>query len=237
VPSTDPRHFQAVAARRAVEIPNAVLANQFYNPANVQAHYETTGPEIWLQTREKVDGFICCSGTGGTISGTTKYLKEKNAAIKCYLIDPPSQAIEYIVKDNTITLKELSADEKSKLPTSIIEGIGSSKLYYPLSITHLDGVLRGTDKIAVEMCNYLLKEEGFFVGPSSGLNIVGAVWLAKILGPGHTIVSILCDSGANYRSTIFNKAWLEEKCLVVENTHTPEYFLNAFTDANVKVML
>ena len=183
---------------------NGVLwANQFDNISNMNGHFNTTGPEIWEQLDGKVDGFTCAVGTGGTLAGVSKYLKEKKEDIKIFLSDPYGSALyNYYKKD------ELKAEGDS-----ITEGIGQGRITENLKHLVVDDAVRINDKEALEMIFKLLKEEGLFLGGSSGINICGAIKMAKKLGPGHNVVTILCDSGQRYQSKIWNKSFLKSKDL------------------------
>ena len=183
---------------------NGVLwANQFDNISNMNGHFDTTGPEIWAQLDGKVDGFTCAVGTGGTLAGVSKYLKEKKEDIKIFLSDPYGSALyNYYKKD------ELKAEG-----TSITEGIGQGRITENLKHLIVDNAVRIKDKEALEMIFKLLKEEGLFLGGSSGINVCGAIKMAEKLGPGRNIVTILCDSGQRYQSKIWNKSFLKSKDL------------------------
>ena len=183
---------------------NGVLwANQFDNISNMNGHFDTTGPEIWAQLDGKVDGFTCAVGTGGTLAGVSKYLKEKKEDIKIFLSDPYGSALyNYYKKD------ELKAEGNS-----ITEGIGQGRITENLKHLVVDDAVRINDKEALEMIFKLLKKEGLFLGGSSGINVCGAIKMAKKLGPGHNIVTILCDSGQRYQSKIWNKSFLKSKDL------------------------
>ena len=183
---------------------NGVLwANQFDNISNMNGHFNTTGPEIWAQLDGKVDGFTCAVGTGGTLAGVSKYLKEKKEDIKIFLSDPYGSALyNYYKKD------ELKAEGNS-----ITEGIGQGRITENLKHLLVDDAVRINDKEALEMIFKLLKEEGLFLGGSSGINVCGAIKMAEKLGPGHNIVTILCDSGQRYQSKIWNKSFLKSKDL------------------------
>ena len=183
---------------------NGVLwANQFDNISNMNGHFDTTGPEIWSQLDGKVDGFTCAVGTGGTLAGVSKYLKEKKEDIKIFLSDPYGSALyNYYKKD------ELKAEGNS-----ITEGIGQGRITENLKHLVVDDAVRINDKEALEMIFKLLKEEGLFLGGSSGINVCGAIKMAEKLGPGHNIVTILCDSGQRYQSKIWNKSFLKSKDL------------------------
>ena len=183
---------------------NGVLwANQFDNISNMNGHFDTTGPEIWAQLDGKVDGFTCAVGTGGTLAGVSKYLKEKKEDVKIFLSDPYGSALyNYYKKD------ELKAEGNS-----ITEGIGQGRITENLKHLVVDNAVRINDKEALEMIFKLLKEEGLFLGGSSGINVCGAIKMAEKLGPGHNVVTILCDSGQRYQSKIWNKSFLKSKDL------------------------
>ena len=183
---------------------NGVLwANQFDNISNMNGHFDTTGPEIWVQLDGKVDGFTCAVGTGGTLAGVSKYLKEKKEDVKIFLSDPYGSALyNYYKKD------ELKAEGNS-----ITEGIGQGRITENLKHLVVDDAVRINDKEALEMIFKLLKEEGLFLGGSSGINVCGAIKMAEKLGPGHNVVTILCDSGQRYQSKIWNKGFLKSKDL------------------------
>ncbi len=183
---------------------NGVLwANQFDNISNMNGHFDTTGPEIWAQLDGKVDGFTCAVGTGGTLAGVSKYLKEKKKDVKIFLSDPYGSALyNYYKKD------ELKAEGNS-----ITEGIGQGRITENLKYLVVDDAVRINDKEALEMIFKLLKEEGLFLGGSSGINVCGAIKMAEKLGPGHNVVTILCDSGQRYQSKIWNKGFLKSKDL------------------------
>ena len=183
---------------------NGVLwANQFDNISNMNGHFNTTGPEIWAQLDGKVDGFTCAVGTGGTLAGVSKYLKEKKEDIKVFLSDPYGSALYNYYKK-----EELKAEGNS-----ITEGIGQGRITENLKYLVIDNAVRINDKEALEMIFKLLKEEGLFLGGSSGINVCGAIKMAEKLGPGHNVVTILCDSGQRYQSKIWNKSFLKSKDL------------------------
>jgi len=210
VPYKDPNNYVKVSGRLAEEIsrtnPNgAIWANQFDNQANRRAHYETTGPEIWEQTDGKVDGFTCAVGTGGTLAGVGMFLKERNKDIKIGLADPMGAALyEYYAHG------ELKSEG-----TSITEGIGQGRITANLEDAPVDFPFQIPDEEALPLIFDLLEFEGLCLGGSSGINVAGAVRLAKELGPGHTIVTILCDYGTRYQSKLFNPKFLHEKGLPV----------------------
>jgi len=204
VPYKDPNNYQKIAGRLAQEIENAIWANQFDNLVNRQAHYETTGPEIWRDTAGTVDAFVCATGTGGTLAGVARFLKEQNPAVRTVLADPHGSGLYSFVKTRNIRAEG----------NSITEGIGSSRVTANLEGSPIDDAVRIDDQSCVTMVYRLLREEGLFVGGSSGINVAAAVWLAQQMGPGHTIVTLLCDRGDLYFARLFNPAWLMEKGLV-----------------------
>ena len=183
---------------------NGVLwANQFDNISNMNGHFNTTGPEIWSQLDGKVDGFTCAVGTGGTLAGVSKYLKDKKEDVKIFLSDPYGSALYNYYKND-----ELKAEGNS-----ITEGIGQGRITENLKQLVVDDAVRINDKEALEMIFKLLKDEGLFLGGSSGINVCGAIKMAEKLGPGHNVVTILCDSGQRYQSKIWNKDFLKSKDL------------------------
>ncbi|ABN85709.1 cysteine synthase [Burkholderia pseudomallei 668] len=202
-PYRDPNNYQKIAGRLAAELDNAIWANQFDNLANRQAHYETTGPEIWRDTAGTVDAFVCATGTGGTLAGVSRYLKERNPAIGVVLADPHGSGLYSYVKTGKIRAQG----------SSITEGIGSSRVTANLEGTPIDDAVRIDDAACVAMVYRLLREEGLYVGGSSGINVAAALWLARRMGPGHTIVTLLCDRGDIYRTRLFNRDWLRERGL------------------------
>jgi len=203
VPFSNPDNYYHVARRIAEELPNAFWADQFENPANAEAHYQTTGPELWQQTQGELDGVVMAAGTGGTIGGVTAYLKEQNPHLATYLIDPQGSGLY-----NYVTTGSLAAEG-----SSITEGIGIRRLTANFARARLDGAFQGSDWEVVAMAHYLLHREGLFVGSSAALNVVGAMRLARKLGPGKTIATILCDGGSRYQSRLFSASWLAEKSL------------------------
>jgi len=202
-PYKDDNNYQKVAGRLAASMPNAIWARQFDNVVNRQAHYETTGPEIWRDTGGKVDAFVSAVGTGGTLAGTARFLKEKNRNVRIVLADPHGSALYSWAKTG-----ELKAEGGS-----ITEGIGTTRITANFEGTPLDDAERIGDREAVGMVYRLLREEGLFVGGSTGINVAAAVETARKLGPGHTIVTILADRGSLYFKRLFNPAWLAEKGL------------------------
>ena len=209
-PYKDPNNFVKYSGRLAEEISkknngNVLWANQFDNKANYIGHYQTTGKEIWEQTNGKIDGFICSSGTGGTIAGVGKALKEKNKNIKIYLADPKGSALY-----NFIKFKELKSEGNS-----ITEGIGSSRITANFGEAPIDDAFSIDDVDALTEIYKLIENEGLSLGTSSGINVAGAISLAKELGPGKTIVTVLCDKSDKYHSKLFNKDFLKEKNLPI----------------------
>ena len=208
VPYKDPNNYVKYSGRLAEELnesdPNgAVWANQFDNVANRQAHIETTGPEIWEQTDGQLDGFICSVGTGGTLAGTGMYLKERNPDIRIGLADPLGAALYSFY----------TTGELSSWGDSITEGIGQGRITANLENFKVDHAFQVPDEEALPICFSLLQDEGLCLGSSSGINVAGAIRLAKELGPGKTIVTILCDGGTRYQSKLFNPSFLCSKNL------------------------
>ena len=210
VPYANPNNYVKVsgrlAERLAKETPEgAIWANQFDNVANRQGHIDTTGPEIWEQTDGKVDGFTCAVGTGGTLAGVGMALKARNPNVKIALSDPMGAALYAYY-----TTGALKAEG-----TSITEGIGQGRITANLVDAPIDMAFQITDEEALPIVFDLAEHEGLLLGGSSGVNVAGAMRLAKELGPGHTIATILCDSGVRYASKLFNPAFLREKNLPV----------------------
>ncbi len=206
----DPNHYIHTAERLAKHLsakdPNGVVwARQFDNTANRDIHYQTTGAEIWDQTDGKVDGFICAVGTGGTLAGTAMALRERNAAIKIGLADPQGSALF-----SHYTNGELTAEGRS-----IAEGIGISFVTGNLQGVDIDMPYQVTDAEALPHIFNMLRHEGLCLGGSSAINIAGAVRMAQEMGPGHTIVTILCDYGDRYKSKLYNPVYLEQVGLPV----------------------
>jgi cysteine synthase A len=210
VPFKDPGNYVHVSRRIAEELaqtePNgAIWANQFDNLANREGHRRTTGPEIWQQTDGKIDAFTCATGTGGTLAGIALALKERNPEVKIVLADPMGSALYAWKKTG-----ELKAEGNS-----ITEGIGQGRVTANLADAPIDDAVQVTDEEALPVVFDLLKNEGLVLGGSSGINIVAAMKVARLLGPGHTIVTILCDYGTRYQSKLFNPSFLREKGLPV----------------------
>lgn len=196
----DPRSYYSVARQIVEETPNAVLANQYHNPANPQIHYWTTGPEIWCGTAGRVTHFVTGMGTGGTISGTSKYLKEQNPAIKTVGVDPVGSLLyEYFY-----------TGRMAEAFTYKVEGIGEDILPGTLHFDLIDRVIQVSDKESFLMTRRLVREEGLFCGGSSGTAVVAALQVARELGPDDVVVVILPDSGSRYLSKVFNDDWMRE---------------------------
>ena len=210
VPYKNPAHYARYSGQLAAELnetePNgAIWANQFDNTANRDFHAETTAQEIWDQTGGQIDGFICAVGSGGTLAGVSNALKAKNASVQIGLADPGGAALYGFFAHG-----ELKAEG-----TSITEGIGQSRITANLEDIVVDHAYRIADEEALPIIFDLVQEEGLCLGGSSGVNIAGAMRLARELGPGHTIVTILCDHGARYQSKLYNPDFLTEKDLPV----------------------
>ena len=202
-PYANPGHYVHTSRRIAEETPGAIWANQFDNVANRRAHVNTTAPEIWAQTGGRVDGFTCAVGTGGTLAGVAMGLREHNPSIKIALTDPEGAALY-----NHYAHGELRAEG-----SSVSEGIGQSRITANLEGLAVDTQFRVPDPEGLAWVRRLNAEEGLCLGLSSGINVAGAVRLAREMGPGHTIVTILCDSGLRYLSTIWNPEWLAARGL------------------------
>jgi cysteine synthase len=204
VPYSNPNQYQKVAQRLAAALPGAIWSNQFDNTANRDAHFATTGPEIWQQSGGKVDAFVSSAGTGGTLAGVATYLKTQRPQLRCVLADPPGSSLYSFVRTGTLAATGTG---------SITEGIGIARITANFKDAPLDAAVHIEDAETVRFVYRLLLEEGLFLGSTSGINVAAAVRVAGELGPGHTIVTILCDGGARYQSRLFNRAWLEEKGL------------------------
>jgi cysteine synthase A len=208
-PYRDQGNYVHVSRRLAEELAsttgNAIWANQFDNLANREGHRMTTGPEIWDQTGGKVDAFTCSCGTGGTLAGVSLALKERNPGVRIVLADPLGSGLYGWVKNGDLTIAG----------SSITEGIGNSRVTENLSGAPIDDAEQIPDAEALEQIFELLIHEGLSVGTSSGINIAAAIRVAKEMGPGHTVVTILCDGGSRYQSKLFNPTFLREKGLPV----------------------
>ncbi|MEQ8486197.1 MAG: cysteine synthase A [Pseudomonadales bacterium] len=206
VPYKDPMNYQKQAGRYAESLPGAVWANQFDNVANRQAHVESTGPEIWRQTGGRIDAFVAATGTGGTLAGVAAYLKAQRPQIRIVLADPMGSALYRWVKTGQA--------EMSPGP-SITEGIGNSRVTANLEGAPIDDAVQVTDQAMIDMVYGQLHQDGWLFGSSTGINLCAAVAVAEQLGPGHTIVTVLCDGGGRYQSRLFNPAFLAGKGLTV----------------------
>jgi cysteine synthase A len=209
-PYRDPNNYVRYSGRLAEALDRAlpagaIWANQFDNVANRQAHIDTTGPEIWEQTGGRIDGFICAVGSGGTLAGVAAALRARKAGVKIGLADPHGAALY-----SYFTTGELKAEG-----SSITEGIGQGRITANLEGLTVDMPYRIDDAEAVAITFALLKEEGLCLGASSGVNVAGAIRMARDLGPGHTIVTVLCDYGTRYQSRLYNPAFLRSKNLPV----------------------
>ena len=210
VPYKDPANYVHVSRRLAQDLartePNgAIWANQFDNVANRHGHYATTGPEIWRQTEGRIDGFICAVGTGGTLAGVAAYLRERKSTVTIGLADPPGAALY-----SWYATGELKASG-----SSITEGIGQGRITENLAGLTVDRAYQIPDEESLPVVFDLLKHEGLCLGASSGVNVAGAMRLARDLGPGATIVTVLCDSGTRYTSKLFNPEFLRSRNLPV----------------------
>ncbi len=206
VPYRDPNNYVKLSGRLAQEMENAIWANQFDNLANRQAHYDTTGAEIWAQTDGKVDGWVAATGTGGTFAGVSLYLKEQNPKVKTVLADPMGSGLYSYIKTGEVKIEG----------NSITEGIGNSRITANMESVPIDDAIQINDKEAVRVVYQLLQKDGLFMGGSVGINVGAAVALAKQMGPGHTIVTVLCDGGSRYQSKLYNPDWLAERGLLPE---------------------
>ncbi len=204
VPYRDPNNYVKLSGRIAAEMENAIWANQFDNLANRLAHCETTGPEIWAQTDGKVDGWVAATGTGGTFAGVSMFLKEKNPNLKSVVADPMGSGLYSYIKTGEVKIEG----------NSITEGIGNSRITANMEGVPIDDAIQIDDKECIRVVYQLLQKDGLFMGGSVGINVGAAVALAKQMGPGHTIVTVLCDGGARYQSRLFNREWLAEKGLL-----------------------
>jgi cysteine synthase A len=210
VPYANPNNYVKVSGRLAEEVAHkepagAIWANQFDNVANRRGHFQTTGPEIWEQTAGKVDAFICAVGTGGTLAGVGMFLKERNPNIVIGIADPMGAALYNWYRNG-----ELKAEG-----SSITEGIGQSRITANLERAPVDEAFQIPDSEAIPIVFDLLQHEGLLMGTSTGINVAGAIRLARHLGPGHTIVTVLADGGQRYASRLFNPEFLRSKNLPV----------------------
>ena len=203
VPFADPHHFYHTAKKLAEADPKGFWANQFENLANFRIHLTTTGPEIWDQTQGRITDFCAASGTGGTFSGVSRFLKDKNPLVRTTLVDPAGSGLYDYIKNGEI---------KSE-GNSVTEGIGIMRITANFKEARVDDALRVSDQEMIDMLYHLAKHEGLLVGPSAALNICGA-WKIAQGGKGRVVTTILCDGALRYQSKIFNPAWLKEKNLI-----------------------
>ncbi|HYK25931.1 MAG TPA: pyridoxal-phosphate dependent enzyme, partial [Steroidobacteraceae bacterium] len=204
VPYSNPNQYQKVAQRVAQSLRNAIWSNQFDNTANRRTHVETTGPEIWEQTDGRIDAFVAAVGTGGTLAGVSEYLKSRRKSVRCVLADPPGSSLYEFVRNGAL---------KATGSSSITEGIGTGRVTANFAGAPVDDAVHVEDAETVRYVYRLLYEEGLFLGSTSGINVAGAARVARELGPGHTVVTVLCDGGAKYQSRLFNNEWLAQKGL------------------------
>lgn len=202
--SNSPEYYFNTAKRLAEELPNAIMLNQYDNPANPDVHYRTTGPEIWNDTEGKITHFIAGMGTGGTISGTAKYLKEKNPNIKIIAADPLGSSIKSF-KDTGRLVESLPY---------LVEGVGQERIPGNLALPLVDEVLNITDKESFTMARRLAREEGIFCGGSSGMNVVAALRVAKLLPKEAVVVAIICDTGERYLTKHHSDDWLKQNNMI-----------------------
>jgi cystathionine beta-synthase len=216
VPHESPESYTEVAKKIVRETPNSILANQYYNPRNPEAHYKTTGPEIWAQTGGQVDYFVCGIGTGGTISGTAKYLKEQNPGVKVVGIDPIGS-----------TFKEWFYHKKlsDQMKTYKVEGIGQDFLPGTVNFDVIDDIVDTSDKEAFLMCRRLTREEGIFTGGSCGSAVAGALKYAEKMKDNEVMVVLLPDTGERYLSKIYNDDWMRENGFLVPDRVTVKYVI------------
>jgi cysteine synthase A len=210
VPYKDPNNYVKISGRLAEQLAQsqaggALWANQFDNLANRQAHIESTGPEIWQQTNGRIDGFVCAVGTGGTLAGVAISLKERRASIRTAAADPLGAAIYSWIKTGKLTSHG----------SSITEGIGQNRVTANLEGAPIDDAYEIPDEEMLPLVFDLLEHEGLCMGGSTGINVAGAIRMAKDMGPGNTIVTILCDYGTRYQSKLFNPQFLQSKGLPV----------------------
>ena len=208
VPYKNPKNYVRYSETLSKKITNSngvLWANQFDNLSNKKSHYLTTGPEIWDQLYGKVDAFICSVGTGGTLAGTSQFLREKNKNIKIGLADPFGSAIHNFYKKGILESEG----------NSITEGIGQGRITKNLEDTKVDESFQISDTEALEIVFEMILKEGLILGGSSGINIIGAIKLGKLIGKNKNIVTILCDYGTKYESKIFNKKFLSENKLPI----------------------
>jgi cysteine synthase A len=208
VPYANPNNYVKMSGRLAEELSRtekngAIWANQFDNQANRDGHFRTTGPEIWEQTKGKVDGFVCAVGSGGTLAGVGMALKQRNPNVRIGLADPMGSALYNFY----------AYGEPKSQGSSITEGIGQGRVTANLADAPIDEAYQVTDEEALPVVFDLLRDEGLCLGGSSGINVMGAIKMAQKMGPGHIIVTILCDYGTRYQSKLFNPEFLRARNL------------------------
>lgn len=208
VPFADPGNYYHVAKRRAEEV-GGFWADQFENVANAQAHYDTTGPELLAETDGALTAFVCSAGTGGTLGGISRYLKEAKPEAKCFLIDCGGSSLFSHVKSGSLDWEG----------GSVLEGIGIRRITKNFAQATIASAYRGSDREAVAMAQYLMNHEGLFLGGSAALNCVGAVKVARELGKGNSVATILCDGGSRYATRLWNDGWLKEKGLLPDRAY------------------
>ena len=224
VPPEHPDSYTSMAKRIATETPNAVLANQFYNLTNPAAHYASTGPELWEQTEGRITHFVAGAGTGGTISGTGKYLKEQNPKVQIVGADPVGSILAEVWRSN-------GANKPQGAPYKV-EGIGQDKIPGALDLSVIDDYITVSDRDAFTMARRLTREEGIFVGGSAGLIAHAALSVARrINDPDACVVTVLCDTGERYLSKVFNDEWMRENQLLEPEKATLGQLLGAKTGA------
>ncbi len=210
-PWGDPNHYHEIARRIVADTPGAVFMNQFDNPANTVSHYETTGRELWEQTGGQVDALVAGMGTSGTLVGAGRYIKERNPALRVVVADPMGS-----VYYNYLTKGEPKAEG-----SSVLEGVGVGRLPGIFEKGPIDDIIRIDDREALGAMWQIIRREGLFVGGSSGLSVAAAVKVAREIGPGKTIVTVLCDSGRNYMSKVFNEDWMKAQGLAGSSPTSP----------------
>jgi len=205
---THPDHFVNIARRRAAEEAGAIFSDQFENLANMRVHLKT-GQEIWDATAGRVDAFVSGAGTGGTIAGVSQALKARKPSVRVFLADPPGSSLYNKVQRGVLYTREEAEGKRLRNPyDTIVEGMGLNRLTANFGQARIDGAYKSSDRESVEMAHFLMREEGLFLGSSACVNCVGAVKAALDLGPGHTVVTVLCDSGQRHLSKFHNLEYL-----------------------------